>query len=94
MSRVRGILCLILLVVCVGIGVKCHQNEKALDSNELHYDADDLFILADEKTGLIGVYDGVKPIHYFYSKELFESDLDAIPYLVINRKEDNHEQGR
>ncbi|MDO4650644.1 MAG: hypothetical protein Q4B26_18570 [Eubacteriales bacterium] len=94
MSRIKGILCLILLAVCVGIGVKCHQNEKFLDRNELHYDADDLFILADEETGLIGVYDGIKPVHYFYCKELFDSDLDSIPFLIINRKEDRHGQNR
>ncbi len=91
---IRGVLCVILLIAGVIALWQNSLNKRYLDRNELHYDADDLFILADEETGLIGIYDGVKPVHYFYNKELFDSELDSIPFLIINRKEDRHEQSK
>lgn len=89
MSRVKVITCVLLLLVCAGIGLKCHSDQQTLDAVELHYDADDWFIIADANTGLVGIYKGVKPVHYFYCDELLESNLDKIPYLVYGKGRDN-----
>ena len=59
---------------------------KEMDREEVHYDADDWFIMVDKENGLIGVYDGIKPvIHFFCDTSNIPYDISEIPILVIDR---------
>lgn len=84
---VANVIAIVLLIALIGYmlngRVRERRNQVELDRLEVHYDADDLFVIADKRTGLVGIYYGVKPIHYFYSDDMFRSDLDSIPYLII-----------
>lgn len=59
---------------------------KEMDREELHYDADDWFIMVDKEKGLIGIYDGTEPVfHLFCDTSNIPCDLTEIPILVIDR---------
>ena len=59
---------------------------KEMDREEVHYDADDWFIMVDKENGLIGIYDGIEPVfHFFCDTSNIPCDLTEIPILVIDR---------
>lgn len=62
---------LIILSIAVGWALLSEAWERAakaeeMDRRELHYDADDDFILIDTQEGLMGVYHGCDPLNHFW----------------------------
>lgn len=62
---------LIILSIAVGWALLSEAWERAakaeaMDRRELHYDADDDFILIDTQEGLMGVYHGCDPLTHFW----------------------------
>lgn len=66
---------LIILSIAVGWALLSEAWERAakaeaMDRRELHYDADDDFILIDTQEGLMGVYHGCDPLNHFWRNSL------------------------
>lgn len=67
----------LLIVIAIGVGWACFSESlkraakcEDMDKRELHYDADDDFILIDTQEGLMGVYHGCDPLKHFWVKDL------------------------
>lgn len=51
-----------------------------MNKMELHYDADDYFIMVNESEGLLGVYKATTPIRHFRCKV---ADDEQVDFLVV-----------
>ena len=62
----------ILLIVCFVVTDKrtTAAQERYLDAEELHYDADGPFILIDRNTAQMGYYEGCTPVWHLHSARI------------------------
>lgn len=71
--RVAFVLFVLVSALFVAYGMREYHRaveEARMDSRELRYDADDLFILIDTGEGLMGVYRAVKPLRHIWQERL------------------------
>lgn len=99
MERVRGIrdtedkfMLFILLMgamfVLLAIAFELHRSDciREMNAKELHYDANDWFILINKSEGLIGIYDGTEPIQHIWVNETKISE-GTFPVLIYSEDE-------
>lgn len=71
------VMALVMFTLLSGIHMIKVADETTLEimnKRELWYDADGYFILVNERTHLVGVYDGTKPLRHFSCE--FDRDID------------------
>ena len=66
-------------------GKQRREAEQSMDARELHYDANSWFILIDKSEGLIGIYDGTKPVQYIWVD--VSIDEGVFPVLIYGDSE-------
>lgn len=79
--------CVLLGAISMLLGAEVVTREtqiKEMDARELHYDADNWFIIVDKDKGLIGIYFADLPVaHIKADTELFHGDVIEIPTLIL-----------
>lgn len=88
MKKALGIywMCMLLGMAALFLGASIEKQQmedkqiEEMNARELHYDADDWFILIDRKTGLCGVYKACTPIEHSY--------LDEVPAAGLYKAEE------
>ena len=68
-----ALVCLVLIIIgsaSIGQYNKERAEERYLDAEELHYDADGPFILIDRETSQMGYYDANTPIWHLHSARI------------------------
>lgn len=74
------------ILVCQGIDDRQKREaEQRMDARELHYDANSWFILIDKSEGMIGIYDGTKPVQHIWVD--VSIDEGVFPVLIYGDSE-------
>lgn len=60
------VICSLIMVIVYSSTTYIHYKSlfNQMDAEELHYDADDWFIMVDKTNDIIGIYKGATPIHH------------------------------
>lgn len=106
---IRNILfCVALLAALIGIAgckmmeARIERQDKTIEemnAQELHYDADDYFLMVDRTAGLIGFYDGITPLRHTYTSGysgmsnipcgVYEAYIQGGTVVLVNTSDDN-----
>ena len=78
------ILCVLAFWLKKSKDVKEKAAIRQMDAKELHYDANDWFIMIDKSEGLVGVYYGTKPIQHIWTD--VDIDEGVFPVLIYSEE--------
>ena len=94
-DKIVNFLFLLLLACCVAAGFySCHEERqekesiKRMDARELHYDANDWFILIDTSDGHIGIYNAEIPVKHIFVDDLEGLRSGTYPVLIYDGKDE------
>lgn len=62
-------------IMTITINTGYRREERYLDAEELHYDADGYFIIVDKETSQIGFYDATRPLLHIHGQDV----TDCVP---------------
>lgn len=108
-KRILNVVFVIVLVIELSVIAACmmmqdriERQDKTIEemnAQELHYDADDYFLMVDRTAGLIGFYDGITPLRHTYTSGysgmsnipcgVYEAYIQGGTVVLVNTSDDS-----
>ena len=108
-KRILNVVFVIVLVIELSVIAACmmmqdriERQDKTIEemnAQELHYDADDYFLMVDRTAGLIGFYDGITPMRHTYTSGysgmsniqcgVYEAYIQGGTVVLVNTSDDS-----